>query len=198
LSFFRPLLERSEGGGLIPMNARLLKKNSPTVDDPAGEQKEHDHLLPIPAVDGSPCDPRIVIALLVERFPAAFFGTDRKPLKIGICADLLAALDGAVAESDLKAALFAYVTSVTYLNAVRAGADRLDLAGQPAGAVTSDHERCARFRFFHIHIKPLQEQRLKKQREQRAKKREAKPAPHKADGLSALKAAWRARQGGAS
>ena len=111
--------------------------------------------------------------------------------------DLLAALDGAVAESDLKAALFSYVTSVTYLNAVRKGADRLDLAGQPAGAVTSDHEGFARFQFFHIHLKPLQDQRLKKQREQRAKKREAKRAS-KPDGLSALKAAWRARQGGAS
>jgi len=80
-----------------------------------------------------------IITTLAERFPAAFaiYARRRKPLKIGVFDDLLAATAGSIPPAELKDALRAYCRSYGYFRACREGIARVDLAGQPAGAVTA-------------------------------------------------------------
>lgn len=79
------------------------------------------------------------IALLAETWPACFavYERRRRPLKIGIHHDVLAALDGAVTPRDLRR----YVHNRHYLWRMVVGAVRVGLDGNPAGAVTSDQEK---------------------------------------------------------
>jgi ProP effector len=78
------------------------------------------------------------LALLAERWPRCFviFEQRRRPLKIGIHTDILAALDGAVTPAKLGHALRAYVHNSVYRSRLIAGATRVDLDGEPAGVVT--------------------------------------------------------------
>lgn len=76
--------------------------------------------------------------LICEAFPACFqrYERRRRPLKIGIHADVLAALDGAIKPEELSAALGIYTKNKVYRSGLVAGAVRIDLNGQPCGAVT--------------------------------------------------------------
>src|SRR5579862_9472275 len=88
-----------------------------------------------------------VIKLLAERWPRAFAVREskRRPLKVGIHADLLAALDGAMTAADLGDALGDYTKSSGYIRRItRAGAERIDLDGAPAGEVTPEEANQAR------------------------------------------------------
>ena len=89
-----------------------------------------------------------VIRLLCDRFPQAFTGRGqpRRPLKVGIHADLVTALDGAVRPRDLRNALRAYTSTASYLGVLSAGAARVSLDGSPAGTVTSEDETAANAR----------------------------------------------------
>jgi len=82
--------------------------------------------------------PLIVRAILCDRFPAAFCakGKPKKPLKIGIRHDLVA-LCPDLKKGEIGRALQDYTRGPTYLRAMTAGAFRVDLEGQPAGAVTA-------------------------------------------------------------
>jgi sRNA-binding protein len=75
------------------------------------------------------------ITLLAELFPKVFFvyETRRKPLKVGIDADIRAAV-GEMPE--LSAALSYYCNNDAYLRRLVAGAVRVDLTGCSAGEVT--------------------------------------------------------------
>ena len=77
-----------------------------------------------------------VIELLCERFPQAFSRHTPRPLKVGVYADVLAALGDAVQPRDLQSALRAYTSNARYLRALAAGACRVDLDGKPTGTVT--------------------------------------------------------------
>jgi sRNA-binding protein len=68
---------------------------------------------------------------LVEAFPHAFFtkGADVQPLKIGIAAELLAALPPGVGPHEAKRFLGWYVNRPGYLKALARGAGRVDLTG---------------------------------------------------------------------
>lgn len=79
-------------------------------------------------------DATAAIALLAEIFPQAFFiyGARRKPLKLGIRDEIVARLDGAVEPPELALALCLYCRSIGYLRAMRPGAARIDLDGNPA------------------------------------------------------------------
>jgi hypothetical protein len=83
---------------------------------------------------------------LAETYPACFDWERPRPLKIGVYRDLLAAgfADGAAPVAALKRALARYCHRPRYWNALRAGADRVDLHGQPAGAVTEEEAAAAR------------------------------------------------------
>ena len=93
-------------------------------------------------------DPTItaVLELLAETFPACFsiYEQRRRPLKIGIHFDILAALDGAVAPKELSRALAVYAGNNSYRSSLVAGATRIDLNGQPAGVVTPKQVRLSR------------------------------------------------------
>jgi ProP effector len=96
---------------------------------------------------GPPNSPRTdandVIDLLAERFPACFarYEARRKPLKVGIKADILAALGGAITERELSIALRIYTSNEVYRRRLVEGAARIDLKGEPAGAVTPEQAR---------------------------------------------------------
>jgi hypothetical protein len=70
-------------------------------------------------------DPTIdaTLALLCEIFPNCFvrYEARRRPLKIGIHLDLLAVLNGAVTEGELKRALRIYVNNRVYRSRLQAG-----------------------------------------------------------------------------
>jgi ProP effector len=83
---------------------------------------------------------------LAAKFPKCFAVPDarRRPLKVGIDADLLAALGGSIRRTELIRALAMYCSSDGYLERVLTGAWRVDLEGKPAGAVSADDEKHAK------------------------------------------------------
>ena len=89
---------------------------------------------------------RATIKLLYEQFPQAFCRRAPVPLKVGIYADTLAAVNGAVEPGNLKSALRAYTSNARYLRALSAGAHRVGLDGSPAGTVTAEDEASAKAR----------------------------------------------------
>ena len=83
----------------------------------------------------------ILGALPTELYPACFDWEQPKPLKIGIHRDLVAAGRERAA---VQRALARYCHRPLYRRALRAGAARIDLHGQPAGVVTEQEVRQAR------------------------------------------------------
>ena len=126
------------------------------------------------------------IALLAETFPRCFsvYQERRRPLKLGIHLDIQAALDGAITPTELHAALGAYCSNQSYLGALRTGAWRLDLNGEPAGVVTTDEEAHAKTALA----------RIKAKRAARAAAAKAQAPPVKRLSLADLKAAALARK----
>ena len=98
---------------------------------------------------------KAVIALLAAKFPKCFAVPDtrRQPLKVGIDADLLAALGGTIRRTELIRALAMYCSSEGYLEHVLTGAWRVDLEGTPAGAVSADDEKHAKAKRAGIRIR---------------------------------------------
>jgi ProP effector len=80
------------------------------------------------------------IANLIAAFPLCFFlnHNQRRPLKIGILADLLPLVS--CDEEELKAVLNKYVRSDGYLLACTEGAPRIDVHGNAAGTVSAKHD----------------------------------------------------------
>jgi ProP effector len=77
---------------------------------------------------------------LAEKYPAAFsIRGDRKPLKVDIRFDIITAMPG-IDWKALRIALRQYCGSIRYLEAVIAGADRVDLDGNVVGKC-SDEDR---------------------------------------------------------
>jgi sRNA-binding protein len=78
-----------------------------------------------------------VIELLAETWPHCFsiYENRRRPLKIGIHLDILAALDGAVSAEELEQTLRCYVSNKVYRSRLVTGAIRVGLDGLPAGSV---------------------------------------------------------------
>jgi ProP effector len=78
------------------------------------------------------------IELFRELFPRAFplYGP-RRPLKIGIEAEIIHVVRGAMKPHEVIDAVRLYITSAAYLRCLRPGAIRIDLAGNPVGVVTA-------------------------------------------------------------
>ena len=78
------------------------------------------------------------LELLRERFPKCFvrYQQPRQPLKIGVHKDLAVVLAGVVSKSEIGRALTVYTNDVAYREALKPGAVRIDLNGEPAGVVT--------------------------------------------------------------
>ena len=81
-----------------------------------------------------------VLELLAEQWPGCFsiYEFRRRPLKIGIHLDIIAALDGAITPRELSCALRVYVRNKVYRSRLTVGAVRISLAGEPAGVVTPE------------------------------------------------------------
>ena len=91
-----------------------------------------------------------IIELLCDRFPQTFNRCGPQPLKVGVHADVMAALGEGVQPRDLQSALRAYTNNAGYLRALAAGACRVGLDGSPAGTVTPEAEAVARARLAEL------------------------------------------------
>ncbi|MEZ5601479.1 MAG: ProQ/FinO family protein [Candidatus Competibacteraceae bacterium] len=78
---------------------------------------------------------------LAETYPACFNSENPRPLKLGIHRDLMAA---GFEKAAVKRTLARYCNRPRYRKALRAGAIRIDLQGQPAGVVTAAEAETAR------------------------------------------------------
>ena len=80
-----------------------------------------------------------ILELLCERFPRTFARdpAERPPLKRGIDRDLVARLDGLSSRTAVKRILGGYTACPEYRAKLIEGAARIDLDGNPAGAVTA-------------------------------------------------------------
>ena len=93
-----------------------------------------------PRTNGHDRNIQAVVELLTEKWPTVFsvYENRRRPLKIGIHHEILAALDGAVTPAELSLALRYYVCNRVYRSRLVAGAVRIGLDGTPAGVVTPE------------------------------------------------------------
>ena len=96
---------------------------------------------PNPVVVDPASDPAPELLPLAELYPACFDWENPRPLKIDIHKPMIRA--GHDREA-VKRALAAYCTAPRYRETLRAGASRIDLQGQPAGAVTEREAAYAR------------------------------------------------------
>lgn len=82
--------------------------------------------------------------VLVERFPAVIFPhrTPKMPLKIGILDDIADAMPE-IPRPHLALFLKDYTRGPTYFLAVVTGTHRVDLAGHPAGDISTEHRAFA-------------------------------------------------------
>jgi hypothetical protein len=100
--------------------------------------------LPSPAGQAAPkrhdATARAVLDFLCEQFPKCFvhYEARRRPLKLGIHLNLIAALAGAVMPHELSRALRFYVSNKVYRSRLQAGAPRINLNGELAGIVTPE------------------------------------------------------------
>ncbi len=100
---------------------------------------------PLPAPDLSPA---ATGARLAELFPALFVGPDGKgtwkAIKLRIHADIQARAPGQFSKRTLSIFFSRYTTTTPYLKALAAaGAQRVDLDGQPAGEIAEEHRSAA-------------------------------------------------------
>src|SRR5262249_17285003 len=85
------------------------------------------------------------IAKLCARFPRCFhpLGYKRRPLKLGINSDVVAAMAGNMTPREGGMALQRSVSAIGYQRKLIAGGDRVDLHGRPAGVVSESDEAAA-------------------------------------------------------
>ena len=74
---------------------------------------------------------------MIERWPRAFSLKRRRPLKVGILADIIDDTAGAIIDRDLQAALRYYTGNIGYQRRCREGADRIGLDGKPCGRLSA-------------------------------------------------------------
>jgi ProP effector len=79
---------------------------------------------------------RAAVELICETYPNTFSFANPRPLKIGIQEDLVA--DGKLSQTKIKRGLASYVRAYGYLKSQVDAAPRINLLGEPEGAVTAD------------------------------------------------------------
>jgi ProP effector len=109
------------------------------------------------------------ITALADLYPACFavFQERRKPLKVGIREEVIAALAGAATAKEITLALRFYTANIWYLNACVEGAERIGLDGKASGQVSAEEADHAKQRL----------QQLQQQRQQRRRSNGARPQP---------------------
>jgi ProP effector len=138
------------------------------------------------------------ITALADLYPACFavFQERRKPLKVGIREEVIAALAGAAAPKEIALALRFYTANIWYLKACVEGAPRIGLDGNAAGSVSAEEADHAKQR--------LEQQRARRERHRQAAARtepkteaQAKPAVRRLS-LADLRATAKARRAAAA
>jgi ProP effector len=135
-----------------------------TTKAPEVVSVKDDGVLPSEAPTPPP-SPNALLNSWYERYPKAFFKGHTKPLKVGIHQDL--------AEREewpnklIRRALANYVNLPRYIKAVRIGAERVDLDGNPAGKVDKEAaSHAAEKRSYQKgSLEPTQDDSLAKKRE---------------------------------
>ncbi|WP_416137652.1 ProQ/FINO family protein [Halomonas sp. HK25] len=118
-----------------------------TADDPGSPGSSEDSDAQASAdqealASGEAPSPQALLAEWYRRYPGAFFKGHTRPLKVGIHEEL--AEREPWPEKLVRRALACYVNLPRYLKAVREDAERIDLEGQPAGAVDAKAAEHAR------------------------------------------------------
>ena len=109
-----------------PMGAHLIGQDeTPTSSSTTSSQGR--------LAIAEPPSPQALLAEWYQRYGSAFFKGHTRPLQVGIH-EALAACEP-WPEKLVRRALACYVNLPRYLTAVREGAERIDLSGQPAGVV---------------------------------------------------------------
>jgi sRNA-binding protein len=80
--------------------------------------------------------------LLADLYPHCFDRMNRRPLKVGICEDVIAQ-HPELSRRRIKRLLKNYTQSLAYCSAVKAGTPRIGLDGNVAGEVTLEDEQHA-------------------------------------------------------
>lgn len=124
-------------------------------------------------------DNKAIIAFLCDKFPACFTQkAEVKPLKIGIFKDLSERLaeDELVSKTRLRQAIRYYTSSLRYLEAIKAGAKRVDLDGNDCEEIDAQHEAHAQERVAEVR-KRISERKAKQaeERKQKGDAADAKP-----------------------
>ncbi len=112
---------------------------------------------------------KAILAYVAEKFPRCFIlEGEAKPLKINIFQDLAAALadDPKVSRTQLRHFLRAYTTNWRYLHGCRAGAQRVDLDGNPCGELEAEHVAFAAEKLAQAKAQ-VQEKRAEERKKQR-------------------------------
>lgn len=123
------LQKRSESSGVLSPEPR------PVGVQPVAAEGAGQAVTPAPS-------PQALLKEWYGRYDSAFFKGHTQPLKVGIHEDLVAAEPWP--EKLVRRALACYVNLPRYLKAVRHGAQRIDLEGQPSGSVdegAADHAK---------------------------------------------------------
>lgn len=126
-----------------PVGARLAGRSKEAAATPSaateaslGRSASHE-TPPVSQQDRSPVgeapSPQALLGEWYQRYGSAFFKGHTRPLKVGIHEELAAREPWP--EKLVRRALACYVNLPRYLKAVREGAERIDLNGQPAGRV---------------------------------------------------------------
>ncbi|MDR5868145.1 ProQ/FINO family protein [Halomonas koreensis] len=126
------------------LSALIGTPRRPRPEVPPAEAATDD--APAPAQNALPIErapsPQALLAEWYRRYPDTFFKGHTRPLQIGIHQALAA--HEPWPEKLVRRALACYVNLPRYLKAVREGAERLDLAGRPAGVVDREAAEHAR------------------------------------------------------
>ncbi|WP_373183326.1 ProQ/FINO family protein [Halomonas campaniensis] len=132
-----------------PAGARSIGRDeTQATSSTSGTPQEHDAPAPPPSTPqdslpiGEAPSPQALLAEWYQRYGLAFFKGHTRPLQVGIH-EALAAREP-WPEKLVRRALACYVNLPRYLKAVREGAERIDLAGQPAGVVDAQAAEHAR------------------------------------------------------
>ncbi|MDT0501024.1 MULTISPECIES: ProQ/FINO family protein [unclassified Halomonas] len=122
-----------------PVGARVIERNE-EVSSPSEASS--------PQEASEPPSPQALLGEWYVRYPAAFFKGHTRPLMVGIH-EVLASREP-WPEKLVRRALACYVNLPRYLKAMREGAERIDLDGQPAGKVDAQAANYAHRKLDHL------------------------------------------------
>lgn len=157
--------------------ARAIERSEPAEQpEPSAESSEAPgRSAEATASSSAPPSPQGLLGEWYQRYPSVFFRGHTRPLKVGIHEELTASEPWP--EKLVRRALACYVNLPRYLKAVREGAERIDLQGQPAGNVDAQAAEHARRKLERLQAERRSKAHPGALRRQEAAPGRAKPKP---------------------